>query len=530
MKDLALAFSGLARKKLRTALLVFAVFIAFLIYAVLGAFSASLDAATGSSASSNRLVVSNRINFTEVLPIAYVNRVANVPNVTDVSYSMWFGGYYQEERNFLIAFAVEPASYARIFSDLNIPAEQVQRFATQRDCMLAGRTDADRWGWQLGDRVPVSSNIWRQADGSNTWPVEVCAIAEGGEDLPGAGVYINYEYFDEARAFANDTVGNIHIQTAGADVNDQVIEDVDALFQQAVELGRTLPKASASLRVSSLVNLARHFRQFERKPAEAEALYREALDVARRWYPAGHPEIATCLGELAGTVRDQGRLAEAEPLAAETLDMLQGAYGAEHRESIVAKQRLASIVAGRGRSGEAESLYRETLDASRAVFGDGHPLTLSAESELAEMLLARGRHAEAESLLSASLASARRVHGDSDVYAARAWAALGSLHAATGAPSRAEPELRRALEIRRTIHAAGHWRIAEAEAALGGVLARLGRRAEAEALLVSAAAALAKSTAAPPHALERTRQQLAALRRGEPAPAVHQPERRPGGP
>ncbi len=244
MKDLALAFSGLARKKLRTALLVFAVFIAFLIYAVLGAFSASLDAATGSSASSNRLVVSNRINFTEVLPIAYVNRVANVPNVTDVSYSMWFGGYYQEERNFLIAFAVEPASYARIFSDLNIPAEQVQRFATQRDCMLAGRTDADRWGWQLGDRVPVSSNIWRQADGSNTWPVEVCAIAEGGEDLPGAGVYINYEYFDEARAFANDTVGNIHIQTAGADVNDQVIEDVDALFQNSPAETETVTEAA----------------------------------------------------------------------------------------------------------------------------------------------------------------------------------------------------------------------------------------------------------------------------------------------
>lgn len=244
MKDLALAFSGLGRKKLRTGLLIFAVFIAFLIYAVLGAFSASLNAATGSSASSNRLVVSNRINFTEVLPIAYVNRVANVPNVTDVSYSMWFGGYYQEERNFLIAFAVEPASYARIFSDLNIPADQVGRFSTQRDCMLAGRTDADRWGWELGDRIPVSSNIWRQADGSNTWPVEVCAIAEGSNELPGAGVYINYEYFDEARAFANDTVGNIHIQTTSADANDQVIEDVDALFQNSPAETETVTEAA----------------------------------------------------------------------------------------------------------------------------------------------------------------------------------------------------------------------------------------------------------------------------------------------
>lgn len=243
MKDLALAFAGLGRKKLRTGLLLFAIFIAFLIYTVLGAFSASLNAATGDS-SSNRLVVSNRINFTEALPIAYVNRVNQVEGVADVSYSMWFGGYFREERNFLLAFAIEPDSYTRIFADMNVPPEQREAFVSTRDCLLTGRDIANQWGWNIGDRVPVSSNIWRRQDGTNTWPVEICAIYEGSDAFPPSGVYINYEYFDEARAFAQDTIGNIHIQTTNAGLNDAVIENVDLLFQNSPAETETITEAA----------------------------------------------------------------------------------------------------------------------------------------------------------------------------------------------------------------------------------------------------------------------------------------------
>jgi putative ABC transport system permease protein len=229
VKDLALVFAGLGRKKFRTSLLIFAIFIAFLIYAVLGAFRVSLETAAGPS-SQNRLAVSNRINFTESLPLAYASRVSQVQGVADVSYSMWFGGYFQEERNFLLAFAVEPDSYTRIFaSDLNLPADQREAFVAARDGVLVGRATADRFGWKLGQQIPMSSNIWRRQDGSNTWPVIIKGIFEG-EDGGAIPVYINYEYFDEGRAFANDTIGNIHIKTTSADVNDQVIRDVDALF------------------------------------------------------------------------------------------------------------------------------------------------------------------------------------------------------------------------------------------------------------------------------------------------------------
>ena len=154
MKDLALSLAGLGRKKLRTGLLIFAVFIAFLIYAVLAAFSASLTAAA-SSTGGDRLTVSNKINFTQSLPLAYVNRVSNIEGVKDLSYSMWFGGYYQEQRNFLIAFAVEPESYTRIYKEYVAPPEQVKAFIDDRDSVMVGPRDGRPLRLEAGPADPA---------------------------------------------------------------------------------------------------------------------------------------------------------------------------------------------------------------------------------------------------------------------------------------------------------------------------------------------------------------------------------------
>jgi putative ABC transport system permease protein len=244
VKDLALSLSGLGRKKLRTGLLIFAVFIAFLIYAVLAAFSASLTAAA-SSTGGDRLTVSNKINFTQSLPLAYVNRVSTIEGVKDLSYSMWFGGYFQEQRNFLIAFAVEPESYTRIYKEYVAPPEQVKAFIENRDSVMVGRVVADRFGWKLGQQIPLSSNIWTRNDGSNVYPVIVRAIFDGATPQTSTEqLFIPYEYFDEARAFANDQIGNIHVITAGSDQNDRIISEIDTLFANSRPETRTTTEAA----------------------------------------------------------------------------------------------------------------------------------------------------------------------------------------------------------------------------------------------------------------------------------------------
>lgn len=232
MKDFGLILSGLGRKKFRTTLLVFAVFIAFLIYAVLAAFQASLTNAAGPS-SQNRLIVSNRINFTQPLPLAYKNRIGQIEGVTTTSLQMWFGGYFQEQRNFLLAFAIEPDTYTQIYTELNLPEDQRQAFVNGRDSIMVGRSVADQYGWRLGQQIPISSNVWRRTDGGSTWPVVIRAIYEGDGSTPTSAVYVHYEYLDEARAFANDTIGNVIVATASADQNDRIVQEIDAMFRNS---------------------------------------------------------------------------------------------------------------------------------------------------------------------------------------------------------------------------------------------------------------------------------------------------------
>lgn len=230
MSDLRLILAGLGRKPLRTGLLIFAIFIAFLIYGVLTAFQSSLENATGPS-SSNRLVVANRINFTQPLPVAYASRIQNVEGVADVSYSNWFGGFYQEPRNFLLTFAVEPESYTRIYSEYVMPEDQRQAFIANRDSVMVGRAVAEQYGWQVGQQIPLSSNIWRRRDGTSVWPVVIRAIYDGKDSNTSTGsVFLHYEYLDEGRSFANDTIGIVQIVTADASQNDAVAARVDAQF------------------------------------------------------------------------------------------------------------------------------------------------------------------------------------------------------------------------------------------------------------------------------------------------------------
>jgi tetratricopeptide (TPR) repeat protein/predicted Ser/Thr protein kinase len=328
-------------------------------------------------------------------------------------------------------------------------------------------------------------------------PQDIAASLEGlGRTLSAAGKHIEAQVFlaeavDLRRRHGGERelVKTMH-ELALAYLRQGNAAAGEPLFREAVELARRMPPTSADLQIASLVNLARLRHRFERKPHEAQALFVEALGIARRVYPMGHPDIATCLSELAAAVRDTGNLADAETYAAEAVAMYGRLYGPLHREVIVATHRLGGIVGKRGRDAEAERLFRQALTAGRDSLGDSHPSTLAVQEDLAALFKAQGRIAEASALLESAVVATRRAYGENDVYVARAWAALGQLHAAGGDRARAERELRRALDVRRRIHPAGHWRIAEAETALGALLVEAGRHEEAEALLAAAVAAL----------------------------------------
>jgi putative ABC transport system permease protein len=231
MNDFTLVRKNLFRRKLRAILMIVSILVAFLIFGVLAGVYASFTAGEDRAAA-DRLVVVNKVNFTQPLPIAYYNRVRSVAGIRQVTHANWFGGYYQDPKNFLIVMAVEPVTYTDIFSrDFDVTPETRQAFIRTRTGAIVGETMARKWGWKVGDRVPIASNIFSQRNGSHTWDFDIVGIFTGKTPQIDTNLlFFQYDYFDETRSFGKDTIGWLVLQTANPADNDRVAKAIDAMF------------------------------------------------------------------------------------------------------------------------------------------------------------------------------------------------------------------------------------------------------------------------------------------------------------
>lgn len=230
MTFLQLIRKNLFRKKLRTTLTVVAIFVAFLIFGVLAVFQNAMNAGID-LAGADRLIVTNKINFTLPMPIAYVSRTGAVQGVQRVAHASWFGGYYQEPKNFLVAIAIDPAPYLEMYPEYILPPAQREAFLRDRGSMIVGKIVADTYGWKVGDRVPIKSSIWRQKNKSDTWDFTVAGIVTGREARVDVNfVLFHYDYFKETRDFGGDTVGWMLVKTANTKDNERIMKTIDAQF------------------------------------------------------------------------------------------------------------------------------------------------------------------------------------------------------------------------------------------------------------------------------------------------------------
>lgn len=247
MKDLYLVFKNLTRKPLRLFLMVFAIFIAFLIYGVATSFEAALNAGVELSAD-DRLVTVNKINFTQPLPIAYVNRVKGVEHVESVVHMNWFGGYYQQPQNFVQTFAVDEEAILEVYDkEIILTDEERENWLRNRQAIIVGPKTAATHGWKKGDRIPLRSNIFTQRDGSDTWEFDIVAIYET-QSAQGDlfSVYIHYDYFNETQSFGGDFIGWMGVRTTDPKLNEQVIQSIDELFVNSSYETETVPEKAFS--------------------------------------------------------------------------------------------------------------------------------------------------------------------------------------------------------------------------------------------------------------------------------------------
>jgi putative ABC transport system permease protein len=206
MKFLPLVWRNMWRRKLRTIFTLLSIFVAFLLFGFLmtirTAFTFGVDIA-----GLNRLVLIHKISLIMPLPISYATRLESVPGVELVSHQTWFGGIYQDPSNFFAQMAVDPESFLKIYPEFKLPPDQVKAWLGDRQGAVVGRDLANRFGWKLGDRIPLGATIWQPKTGGQTWEFNIDGIYDGDDGVDKTQFFFRYDYLDENRVAGNGLVG-----------------------------------------------------------------------------------------------------------------------------------------------------------------------------------------------------------------------------------------------------------------------------------------------------------------------------------
>ena len=237
-----LAVSNTFRSPLRWTLTFLATFVAFMLYTALNGVVSGLDGAVD-RLSDTRLRVLNRTGPLETLPIAQGSRITNVEGVRRVTHATLHGGYYQDLSQPVSSAAVDLAAFLDVVPEISVPSDQLDRVLAIRTGAIVGSSTANRFGWRLGDRVPIKSAFWVNDQGNETWTFDVLAIANShpeDDKLYADGLFFDYAYFNESRVAEKDTVGHFIVALEDPARAATVAKAIDGLFANSSHPTRAL--------------------------------------------------------------------------------------------------------------------------------------------------------------------------------------------------------------------------------------------------------------------------------------------------
>jgi putative ABC transport system permease protein len=227
MKFSALIFANLFRKKIRLLLTIGSFAVALFLFAFLAVvqdvFSRGADIA-----SADRLFVINRTSIINPIPLAYRDKMLRIPGVKMVTHDNWFGGIYQDEKNFFPQFVIDPENQRQVFPELMVSDEEWKNFLNDRQGAIVGARTAERFGWKIGDRIPLRTTIW----GSGNWEFNIDGLYHGKRPQDDeTQFWFQWDYFEEhVPDVLKGQVGWYIVRVDSPDDAVRVSKNIDAEF------------------------------------------------------------------------------------------------------------------------------------------------------------------------------------------------------------------------------------------------------------------------------------------------------------
>ncbi len=197
MKFLPIVLANFRRHRLRTLLTILSILIAFLLFgylsAITQAFSMGVDIA-----GADRLVVRHKVSIIQLLPQSYEQDIEGIDGVAEATPSTWFGGIYQDPKNFFAQIAIDPEDFWKVYPEFLLSDEALERFNTTRTGAIVGRQTAERYGFKVGDQIPIQATIWQPREGGQTWTFDVVGIYDAAEKgVDDTQFFFRQDYLEE---------------------------------------------------------------------------------------------------------------------------------------------------------------------------------------------------------------------------------------------------------------------------------------------------------------------------------------------
>jgi putative ABC transport system permease protein len=243
VKYLPLLMSALWRRKARTIFTMLSIVVAFLLFGMLETVDRAFSNPDSGAVGADRLITTNKTSITLSLPFSDTQQIRSLPGVKEVTWLTWFGGYYQEAKNFIFAIPVDIESYINVHSEeLSIKKEELETFRKMRTAALVNADLMKKYGWKVGDKLPLHSTIWtRKDDGSLNWVFDIVGTFDSTDKSQLQTVLFHYEYFDEGRSFGRGNVGWFEERIDQPSQASIMAERIDALFANSSNETKTQP-------------------------------------------------------------------------------------------------------------------------------------------------------------------------------------------------------------------------------------------------------------------------------------------------
>ena len=230
MKFFPLIWKNIWRRKVRTIFTLLSIFVAFLLFGILmtirAAFSLGVELA-----GVDRLVVIHKVSLIMPLPVSYEPRINSTQGVALTTHASWFGGIYQDPQNFFAQMAVERETYFKVYPEFRVPPDQMKAWLADRQGAIVGRELARRFGWKIGDRIPIQATIWRPKSGAgDTWLFNVSGIYDGDPGVDTTNFFFRYDYLDENRRQGQGLVGWYIVKIADPSSSAALARTFDDMF------------------------------------------------------------------------------------------------------------------------------------------------------------------------------------------------------------------------------------------------------------------------------------------------------------